>query len=270
MTRSISEIRKTFGENLKLLLIKNNKTIVQTCNKIGINRTQFNRYLSGASSPRPEVLRKICDYFDVDARVLLEPLSHQPSWNSSQALARQIADQIKGNNYLVDDTLLPSGFYRKWLCSHTKPGTVYTSLVLIKTDKTGVKIWKTRARKSKSQFDVSRPDCSLTGAIFAQRNGFAILKSVTNGSPILFSYYKYGFKGYDNFCTGYSFMGHLDHEGCEPFRPTFIERIPQTAANVLTTARETGYWPRADVPRYVAEILGFEDELTQTTARWIS
>ncbi len=270
MTRSISEIRKTFGQNLKLLLIKKNRTIVETCAKIGINRTQFNRYLSGASSPRPEVLKKICDYFDVDARILLEPLSQQPSWDSGQALARTIANQIKGNNYLVDDRLLPSGFYRKWLRSHSKPGTVYTALVLIKTDKAGVKIWKSRARKAIAHFGTSRPDCSLTGAIFAQRNGFAILKSVTNGSPITFSYYKYGFKGYDQFCTGYSFMGHLDHEDCKPFRPTFIERIPQTTRDVLTAARETGYWPQEDVPQYVAEILGFEDELKPKTALWIS
>ena len=110
----------------------------------------------------------------------------------------------------------------------------------------------------------------MNGAIFAQRNGFAILKSVANSSPILFSYFKYGFKGYDSFCTGYSFVGHLDQDGCDPFRPVCIERIPQTTKSILAVARGTGYWPADQVPSYIAEILGIEEERRQKTPLWIT
>ena len=41
---------------------------------MGIHRTQFNRYLSGESWPRPDVLKVIVEYLGVDANNLLYEL----------------------------------------------------------------------------------------------------------------------------------------------------------------------------------------------------
>ena len=68
-----AEIRSIFGANL-LVLSKDYESITALALELGINRTQFNRYLSGESFPRPDVLSRICDFFKVDARILLEPL----------------------------------------------------------------------------------------------------------------------------------------------------------------------------------------------------
>ena len=38
---------------------------------------QFNRYMSGYSFPKPNVLEKICNYFQVDARIILEELTDE-------------------------------------------------------------------------------------------------------------------------------------------------------------------------------------------------
>ena len=71
--RSPSELRDMFGANLRELA-KAYPSISELSRQLGINRTQFNRYLSGESFPRPDVLARICDFFAVDARVLLEPV----------------------------------------------------------------------------------------------------------------------------------------------------------------------------------------------------
>ncbi|WP_171234471.1 helix-turn-helix domain-containing protein [Ruegeria sp. HKCCA6837] len=72
-TRSPEMLRAMFSENLRRLA-QQHRSVSALCRKLGVNRTQFNRYLSGESVPRPDVLDRICRFFDVDARILLQPL----------------------------------------------------------------------------------------------------------------------------------------------------------------------------------------------------
>ena len=67
------EVRGIFGANLRQLSGRY-PSIAGLCRELGINRTQYNRYLSGESFPRPDVLQRICTFFDTDARILLEPV----------------------------------------------------------------------------------------------------------------------------------------------------------------------------------------------------
>ncbi len=71
--RSPAELRSMFGANLKQLAGEY-RSISELCRQLGINRTQFNRYLAGESFPRPDVLDRMCRFFRVDARILLKPL----------------------------------------------------------------------------------------------------------------------------------------------------------------------------------------------------
>lgn len=70
---SPTELRAIFGQNLRKLC-QAYPSISAVCRALDTNRTQFNRYLSGDSFPRPDVLQKICTYFGTDARILLEPI----------------------------------------------------------------------------------------------------------------------------------------------------------------------------------------------------
>lgn len=62
----------SFAANLKLLC-SYKASISQVCRDLGINRSQFNRYLAGSSAPRPGLLRKVCDYFGVEPYEVLLP-----------------------------------------------------------------------------------------------------------------------------------------------------------------------------------------------------
>ena len=66
---SPAELRSMLGANLRRLT-RGAVSISALCRDLGINRTQFNRYLAGESFPRPDVLHRICSFFDVDARIL--------------------------------------------------------------------------------------------------------------------------------------------------------------------------------------------------------
>jgi transcriptional regulator with XRE-family HTH domain len=75
-----AHIRTIFGENLRLLS-RDYPSVTALSQNLGINRTQFNRYLYGESFPRPDILERICNFFHVDARILLEPLARHSAKN---------------------------------------------------------------------------------------------------------------------------------------------------------------------------------------------
>ena len=60
-----------FAENLRALCLRKG-TIAKVCEDIGINRQQFNKYLSGVSLPQQETLNRIAAYFHIDPLELFQ------------------------------------------------------------------------------------------------------------------------------------------------------------------------------------------------------
>ena len=65
-------LEENLAINLKLLCSYND-SVAQTCRKMGINRQQFSKYLSGSSMPSMQSLRKICDFFGVESEEVTLP-----------------------------------------------------------------------------------------------------------------------------------------------------------------------------------------------------
>ena len=109
-SESPAELRAMFGRNLRLLC-QPYASVSALCRELGINRTQFNRYLSGESFPRPDILQKICLHFGLDALILLQPLSelkNDPSNAQTFYGLREFLNMRPGN---VPEHLFPYGFY---------------------------------------------------------------------------------------------------------------------------------------------------------------
>ena len=60
------------AENLKLLT-SYYRSVAEVCRRLGINRQQFNKYLSGRTAPSRHTLQRICDFFGVEDYELLLP-----------------------------------------------------------------------------------------------------------------------------------------------------------------------------------------------------
>lgn len=58
------------SQNLRLLCSYGRSTS-DICRRIGLNRQQFNKYLTGQSRPSLSTLRRICDFFGVDEAEIL-------------------------------------------------------------------------------------------------------------------------------------------------------------------------------------------------------
>lgn len=59
-----------FKKNLSLVT-SYGRSVSDVCRRAGINRQQYNRYLSGQSSPSLSTLRRICDFFGLDTHEIL-------------------------------------------------------------------------------------------------------------------------------------------------------------------------------------------------------
>jgi transcriptional regulator with XRE-family HTH domain len=66
-----TSVHKNFAANLRWLSL-NRGSIADVCRALGMNRQQFNKYLSGATLPNAATLAKMSDYFQVDQRALFD------------------------------------------------------------------------------------------------------------------------------------------------------------------------------------------------------
>jgi len=124
--RSPAELRNMFGANLRRLA-KSYPSVSELCRQLGINRTQFNRYLSGESFPRPDVLDRICRFFDVDARILLHPLDEfdpHARHHSTTVLEHFLAEKPQ--------PALPPGFLRMTEMHPHDGEEVHTRLLFVR------------------------------------------------------------------------------------------------------------------------------------------
>ena len=114
-------------------------SISETCRRLGINRTQFHKYLDGTSYPGLRNLRKICDYFGVEDNEIL--LDHNvfrkiislrsPSRPKLDPFGDFIIRLHQVNPSSFNDMKPFIGNYYSYICPYEFPGKVMRSFVRI-------------------------------------------------------------------------------------------------------------------------------------------
>ncbi len=161
-------MKDELAKNLRFLC-SHYKSISLVCRKLDINRTQFNRYLSGETKPSPNILKRISDFFGVEEFELALPheqfvalLSTAPE-QSNDSEKPLVAAEITSTFQSLMDTgynnlLKYEGYYYGYQMSMTTPGKVLKSLVSLES-KDGVMYYQRIERTldsidHKSCFDV--------------------------------------------------------------------------------------------------------------------
>lgn len=118
------------GENLRKLA-QSAPSISALCRDLKVNRTQFNRYLAGESFPRPDILYRICAFFDVDARILLQPIDDLTPKSADPLSHPQVAEFFGHASRRIGAPEFPTGFYRFARPSFMDPEKCVVSLVYV-------------------------------------------------------------------------------------------------------------------------------------------
>ncbi|PSJ62750.1 helix-turn-helix domain-containing protein [Pseudaminobacter soli (ex Li et al. 2025)] len=126
-----------FPRNLALLC-SYHASIADACRRLGMNRQQFNKYLSGHTRPSRRNMRRMCDFFGVtEAEMLMEPAQLE----QIVALRRRPdpVPQIRRPLMYVEALYRRSqslekyvGFYYRYFYSFGNKGMITKSLAAIK------------------------------------------------------------------------------------------------------------------------------------------
>ena len=255
--RSPSELRDMFGANLRELA-KAYPSISELSRQLGINRTQFNRYLSGESFPRPDVLARICDFFAVDARVLLEPVGS--IGRNDNPLSGPFLRAFLGEGFKdVPEDAFRSGFYRFSRRSFLDPSRFVLGLFHVSREyeTTFIRGFDARAAMREQGLPETKDKREFRGIVLRQENGVACLVSRRNGMSGSYSYLARVTSFENNYWLGYT--THAARESAENQRAARVvcEHLGSNLGRALSTARMGGYCS-------VADLLPFHQRLLQT------
>ncbi|ANT61618.1 hypothetical protein AYJ57_14060 [Salipiger sp. CCB-MM3] len=156
--------------NLRLLC-SYHKSIAEVCRQLGVNRSQFNRYLSGETFPSLRLMQRMCDFFGVDESELLLP--HAQFAEMVRLRPGHIAATVERNVVATtaNDIRLDSqralqaytGTYRVYYNSMSHPGQILLSVGRIYATPFGmnVKTIENVGKPGRSKFT-----CKYQGACF--------------------------------------------------------------------------------------------------------
>lgn len=230
-----------FGENLRILS-KSYPSISELSRRLGINRTQFNRYLSGESFPRPDVLDRICDFFQVDARILLEPVGSFE--DKGQTLNGPILKNFLGVgvNALTED-VFPSGFYRFSRQSFTSDAHYVIGLVRVfrSGGQAFVRGFEAKAAMKQQGLPTDPRAREFRGYVTRQEDGVALVISRRNSMTCSFNYLARVASFENNFWVGY--VTRTVRESASGTRATRMvyEHLGKDRSSIYSAAREAGF-----------------------------
>lgn len=238
---SPADLRRRLSDNLRTLS-RSAPSISALCRDLGINRTQFNRYRAGESFPRPDVLWRICRYFNVDARILLEPVDILRSGASgpfthaevSAFLPQRVPDRGRHD--------MPSGFYRTVRPSLLKRPDVLRGLVLLyrrdghwflrgyEAPEVMRALGRETTRTAREFRGVLFPSGDGTMSLSARRNGEAPFYTVLDAVP-----------GQDGFWSGTVSWSEERRRGASRSARIVYEHLGTSFARAMAAARARGY-----------------------------
>lgn len=255
-TRSPVELRNMFGNNLRYLA-RGHASISELSRQLGINRTQFNRYLSGESFPRPDILNRICQFFDVDARILLEPvemLEQQGTLLNGPFLSHFFGQSAKR----VPHDVFPSGFYCFSRRSFIHIEQFVLGLVYVFRNDNQATFVKGYEPKDAIRFQglpVRKDVREFRGFALPHEDGVSLLIARQGLLTFSFNYLSRASSMEGNFWSGYVARTTRASEQSERVTRMVYEHIGQDLPRALAIARSSGFKTANELPPFHRHLL---------------
>ncbi len=254
-----AELRGIFGANLRQLALKYT-SIAGLCRQLGINRTQFNRYLSGESFPRPDVLHRICQFFGVDARILLEPVNSIQPVRDDLFNHPEIAEFLGNGSITIKEDEFPSGFYRFSRPSFVDNALFVVGLVYVfrKDGHSFIRGYEPREAMHQQGLTSEAASREFRGVILRQEQGIAALIARHQALTCSFNFLSRVSSYENNFWEGYATRTVREsHSGRRAARMVY-EHIQSNRAAIYHTARHGGMKRREDLHPFHAKLLNLD------------
>ncbi|MCB2110976.1 helix-turn-helix domain-containing protein [Albidovulum sp.] len=251
-----------FGNNLRLLSSRRGSQAA-AATALGMSKVQFQRYLKGQSFPKPNVLKSICDYFNVDARILTEPLdpvtATQPPPRSGRvamsgrtALAGTFDYACPEQDYFPQSTILPDGFFMVWRNSLSQPGKIVGSSFVVRSLPQGRVVRGFDPREMAAGGTLIRRPGGLhpreyRGALLEGHHGCSII--FFHAEPVgtvTHTYLAPNLARNDGSLVGYTSIGRPEHPGLNRLVRLVVMPFGGNCAAVLAGYRKSGFFAPED------------------------
>ncbi|PVA12023.1 transcriptional regulator [Pelagivirga sediminicola] len=245
-----------FGENLRMLSAEY-PSVAGMCRDLGINRTQFNRYLSGESFPRPDVLHRICQFFGTDARILLERASGLSRASYDLLGHPALAGFFGGAPIGVPKEIFPNGVYRFVRRSFIDEEMFVMGLVLIHREDgyTFLRGYEPREALRKQGLSTAPRDREYRGIVMRQEEGLMMIVTHRNSMACSFNFLAQDTSFQRNLWEGYVTRTVRERvSGIRAARMVY-EHLGDDMTTIIATARTTGLIAREAVPPFHARLL---------------
>lgn len=250
-----AETHAVFGANLRRLSERYD-SISDLSRQLGINRTQFNRYLSGESFPRPDVLARVCDFFGVDARVLLEPMECMRDEQDPIANAF-LRGYVGAGVANISEDIFPSGFYRFSRRSFLKNDVFVIGLIHIRRNRnlTFVRGFESRAAMQVQDLPTDASAREFRGIVMQQEDGIVIIASRKNAMTSTFNYLNRVASFENNFWQGYVTRTVPEEVGGLRATRLVFEALGPRPKDALPVARANGFHTLDELPPFHRRLL---------------
>ncbi|KMK67510.1 Cro/C1-type HTH DNA-binding domain [Puniceibacterium sp. IMCC21224] len=230
------------GANLRRLT-RDATSISALCRNLGINRTQFNRYLSGESFPRPDVLHRICRFFDVDARILLEPLDEIDTVRRDLLHHPAVGDFVGAGTVSLSEDIFPSGFYRFTRRSFMDDDRCVQGLVYVfrKDVFTFIRGYEAKEAMRQQGLATDTRSREFRGFVIPQEGGVAALVSRRNSLTTSFNYLAGVPSFQNNYWVGYAARTVRESVTGRRIARLVYEYLGNDLAKVMPAARQAGF-----------------------------
>ena len=243
--RSPSELRGIFGANLKVLS-QAYPSVSELSRQLGINRTQFNRYLSGESFPRPDVLARLCAFFGLDARILLDPVTDLSS-RVDPLTGPVLADYLGRGAVNVPSSEFPSGFYRFSRRSFIDQEQFVVGVVWVFRNgrATYIKGFEARDAMRAQGLPSTAANRSFLGLVMQQDEGIAALISRRGSMTFSFNFLHRASSFENNYWGGYVARTMRELSSTQRVTRMVYEYLGPDVQSALPAARTSGFVPES-------------------------
>lgn len=236
---SPAQLRHIFGTNLRQLSTRAH-SISQLCRDLGINRTQFNRYLKGEAFPRPDVLHKICQYFDVDARILLEPLDCLRDRADKELTSQVLSSFLFDVDALkIAPEAFTTGCYLHHRVSYFVPDQISTTLLKFYHDDSGnlrIQGYMPYASGARIGLPQGAKARMFRGLVFRQLVGFAFVVTMDQVPLMVLGGFEPNYLGNPNFYFGSS----VSTQDVIAPSPVLLQRLEPKLSTLVAARHQLG------------------------------
>lgn len=244
-----------FGANLRSLASRY-PSISALARDLGINRTQFNRYLSGESFPRPDILARICDFFNVDSRVLLEPVD-QITLGGGPVNSTFLKGFMGPVVQHVSEEDLPSGFYQFSRRSFVKETEFIRGLAYVKREgeNTFVRGYEPRIAMAMQGIPPSAKAREYRGFLLKVEDGLTLTAARRNGITASLNFLNRVTSFENNFWVGYVARTVRENSSSERVTRLVYEHLGKNRTRIMQAARTAGFCAFEDLIPFQQRLL---------------